>query len=131
MDGNINLHDGIVERIEKQDQKGSILLTLLKPGTVVVVHTKHSVYNIEIIDGTTVFIEGGKRWPQATLARINGSTWGTRMLWCDRIGHEMHMEIVAEGRIVVTSEVRQASIVSPDGWHYDMEWSSSSDLCKA
>lgn len=129
MEGKIYLHEAIVERVEEQDRNGAIVIKLLKPETVLIVETKNTTYRLEIIEWESFSIQRGRRWFDLALTRLNGSTSSTCMLWPGRTGHKMHVELVLEEDIYFTTSVQATRIESPEGWHYDMEWDSTSAMC--
>lgn len=93
----------------------------LEPGTVILVKTRNSNYEITIQKNGLVLLKGGQHLPEAKQARFNGSTWGGTCLKVDWIGHEMYMEFLMEKRILTTTKVLEAT-VKGDGWEYKMDW---------
>lgn len=117
-----HLHEEIVNKVKNQFNHGVIILNALKPGTVVVTETKNSTYHLVVVNEEMILIRGGRYWPKPVRARFQGSTWGTKMLWSNRIGFQMNMEITVENEVYRTSPVQSAQIFSPEGWDYKMEW---------
>ena len=77
----------------------------LEPLTTLMVRTCHSRYRIVVWRGTTVLLQGGRRFPHTTVCRINGSGCGGSVLKLAWIGVGLRMEIAAGGGCIVTSPV--------------------------
>ncbi len=84
-----------------------VSLTELEPLTTLLVRTCHSLYRIIVWRGTTVLVQGGRRFPDVTVGRLNGSSLGGSVLKLAWIGVGLRMEICAGGRRIVTSPVRE------------------------
>lgn len=83
----------------------------LRPGTTLVVHTRNSQYRFLILwDPYMVLVKGGRRFPEATVVRLDGATAGGTSLklgWI-LVGFQMEMR---RGFVRVTSSrVRSVSI---------------------
>jgi len=78
----------------------------LEPLTTLHVRTCNSHYRIVIARETSVYVEGGRFFPEATDARLEGSSFGGSLLKMGWIGVGLCMEIVARGQRIVTSSVR-------------------------
>jgi hypothetical protein len=78
----------------------------LEPLTTLHVRTCNSHYRIVISRETAVFVEGGRFFPEATGARLEGSSFGGGFLKLGWIVVGLCMEILADGRRIVTSPVR-------------------------
>jgi hypothetical protein len=117
------LSDEINAKIKKSAADGGVFLKSLKAGDLVTVHTRNSIYSIEVVDGTTVNIEGGRYFPKPTEANINGSTWGGPMIKAGFIGNEMALEIscpeVSHNRI--TTSFIESIHVKTDKFSYDVK----------
>ena len=85
----------------------------LEPLTTLMVRTCHSVYRIVVWRGTTVLLQGGRRFPRSTVCRINGSGFGGSVLKLAWMGVGLRMEIAAGGRWIVTSPVREITTEYP------------------
>ena len=112
-------------KVEAFDLSKSIDVRKLKPGTIVVIETKNTVYTFEIIDDNgTVIVDGGKYFPKPIETHFSGSTFGGSMLKKGCIVYKMYMEIargIDEHRAITTSRVCEAKIIDPD-WTCEMEW---------
>ena len=96
----------------------------LKPGTLILVATKNSLYKIVKSDVTDeVVIQGGKYVSHPKLARFTGSTFGGSMIKLCWIGFGMQMEIyIPEDKMKLKTSVVHAARVIGNGWEYDMDW---------
>jgi hypothetical protein len=103
--------------IEKQEELGGIDVSKLKTGTKLIVETINSKYDITILDGRKVLVQGGKYFKNPTESVLIGSTFGGSMIKVGWIGYDMYMEIGT----IRTSSVKTATIVGDD-WQYEMKW---------
>ncbi len=78
----------------------------LDPLTTLHVRTCNSYYRIVISHHTAIYVQGGRFFPEATDARLEGSSAGGTMLKMGWIGVGLCMEIWAQGQRIVTSPVR-------------------------
>ena len=81
-------------------------LRQLTPLTTLLVQTTHSLYQIVVTEGDSVYVQGGAFFPNPVSAHIDGSRVGLSALKLGWIAVGLAMEIQAEGRRVVTSPVR-------------------------
>jgi len=77
----------------------------LAPMTTLVVRTRNSEYHIVVSSGDEVLVKGGQFFPSLTEARFSGASVGGSFLKVGWIGIGLRMEILAEGRRIVTSPV--------------------------
>jgi hypothetical protein len=77
----------------------------LPPMTTLVVRTRNSEYRIVVSSGDEVLVKGGHFFPSLTEARFSGASVGGSFLKVGWIGVGLRMEILAEGRRIVTSPV--------------------------
>jgi hypothetical protein len=77
----------------------------LAPMTTLVVRTRNSEYQIVVSSGDEVLVRGGQFFPSLTEARFSGASVGGSFLKVGWIGVGLRMEILAEGRRIVTSPV--------------------------
>jgi hypothetical protein len=77
----------------------------LPPMTTLVVRTRNSEYQIVISSGDEVLVKGGHFFPSLTEARFSGASVGGSFLKVGWIGVGLRMEILAEGRRIITSPV--------------------------
>ncbi len=79
------------------------------------------MYRVIIIDGTTVYVQGGRYFPDPTRARVNGSTIGGSLLkvaWIDSqiterrlVKHDVHLPLrsyFSDGQFIGGHPVRFA-----------------------
>lgn len=84
----------------------------LPPMTTLLVRTRNSEYRIVVSSGDEVLVKGGQFFPSLTEARFSGASVGGSFLKVGWIGIGLRMEILAEGRRIVTSPVHD--IVAAD-----------------
>jgi hypothetical protein len=77
----------------------------LPPMTTLLVRTRNSEYHIVVSSGDEVLVKGGHFFPALTEARFSGASVGGSFLKVGWIGVGLRMEILAEGRRIVTSPV--------------------------
>jgi hypothetical protein len=77
----------------------------LAPMTTLVVRTRNSEYQIVVASGEEVLVKGGQFFPSLTEARFSGASIGGSFLKVGWIGIGLRMEILADGRRIVTSPV--------------------------
>jgi hypothetical protein len=77
----------------------------LAPLTTLRVRTRNSEYRIIVSSGDAVLVEGGQFFPCLTEARFSGASVGGSFLKVGWIGIGLRMEILADGRRIVTSPV--------------------------
>jgi hypothetical protein len=82
-----------------------VLLRDLAPMTTLVVRTRNSEYHIVVASGDEVLVQGGQFFPILTEARFSGASVGGSFLKVGWIGVGLRMEILADGRRIVTSPV--------------------------
>jgi hypothetical protein len=99
--------DGFVG--ELADAPG-IYLRDLDPLTTLLVCTRNSTYRIIVSHGTSVLVQGGRFFPGAIAARIDGSGFGGSLLKAGWIGVGFRMEIVANGERIITTPVHDLTI---------------------
>ena len=90
-----------------------VVLRQLEPLTELVVQTRNTRYRIVVSDGADVIIQGGTFFPDPTHGHVEGSSIGGNLLKVGWIGVGLRMEILAEGRRIVTTSVK--SIAFADG----------------
>jgi len=79
----------------------------IEPLTTLIVHTHNSQYRIVIAHQGTVRVQGGRFFPELTVARLDGSSLGGTFLKLGWIGVGLCMELCANGQRIVTSPVRR------------------------
>jgi hypothetical protein len=82
-----------------------VLLRDLPPMTTLLVRTRNSEYRIIVSAGDEVLVKGGQFFPTLTEARFSGASVGGSFLKVGWIGVGLRMEILVEGRRIVTSPV--------------------------
>ena len=99
--------DGFVD--ETADARG-IHLRDVEPLTTLMVRTRNSQYRIVVSHDTSVIVQGGQFFPDATPGRIDGSGFGGSLLKVGWIGIGLRMEIFADGQRIITSPVREIAV---------------------
>jgi hypothetical protein len=96
----------------QNDRVTGIDLRSLPAGTAVVVDTRHSRYRFVMLDesGRNALVEGGRYFPRATTARVEGSTLGGSLLKVGWIGLGLFVELSFGGKRIITSRVRSISM---------------------
>jgi hypothetical protein len=89
-----------------------VSLRQLEPLTELTVQTRNTSYRIVVSHEADIVIQGGTFFPDPTHAHVEGSSVGGNLLKIGWIGVGLRMEIVAEGRRIVTTAVR--SIIRRD-----------------
>jgi hypothetical protein len=84
----------------------------LEPGTTLVVHTRHSMYRLTVVDGREeqVLIHGGRLFNEPTAARLCGATAGGSALKTGWVGLGLQLELSVSGVPVRTSLVRSIEL---------------------
>ena len=94
--------DGFVESVSGD----GISLRDLEPLTTLLVATCNTQYRIIVSRQNTILVQGGRFFPEATSAQLEGSSAGGSFLKLAWIGVGLRMEISARGQRIVTSPVR-------------------------
>ena len=89
-----------------------LALRSLEPLTELRVHTRNTCYRIVISRDADILIQGGTFFPDPTHAHVEGASLGGNLLKVGWIGVGLRMEILSQGRRIVTTAVR--SIVRDD-----------------
>lgn len=100
----------------------------LPKGTKLLVKTRNSLYIIEKLDyGTKVLVKGGRHFPEHTEAYFPGSTYGGAHMKLNWINYGMHMEFYTPNKTIITTGVRNATILAPN-YNYTMNWEDDSQI---
>lgn len=106
-----------------------ISLSLLSQGTMITVHTLHSVYDLEVIEAKKATIFGGRNWDGSikfTHPRdiiVHGSCKPGHHLKVDWLELEACMEFhdLEDGARFSTSLIKRLDLQAPDGsWIYSI-----------
>ena len=89
----------------------------LPPLTTLLVRTRNSEYHIVVSTGDEVLVKGGQFFPRLTEARFSGASVGGSFLKVGWIGVGLRMEILADGRRIVTSPVYDIVTADPASDH--------------
>src|SRR5438552_7142079 len=98
-----------------RDWSDGIQLTSLKDLTEIRIQTRHSVYEIIVIDHQSgeILIRGGKFFAERTAAHLAGSSRRGSFLKAGALHVGLNMEILANCTTVVTSTVQSIVVNSP------------------
>ena len=99
--------DGFVDDLA--DARG-IYLRDVEPMTMLTIRTCNSQYRVIVSSDTSVIVQGGQFFPDATPGRIDGSGFGGSLLKVGWIGIGLRMEIFADGQRIITSPVRDIAV---------------------
>ena len=83
-----------------------LALRQLEPLTELMVQTRNTCYRIVVSHDADVVIQGGSFFPDPTRAHVEGASLGGNLLKVGWIGVGLRMEVVADGRRIVTTAVR-------------------------
>jgi hypothetical protein len=112
-------------------------ISLLVCGTKIVLETRNSFYEIEIIENSNAFIYGGTKgddvhFKKQTRVVLNGSTFGGSLIKLDWIGKDMQLELQNGNKRFLTSPIVEATVEGPDGsWSYSMGWKQFDPFLKS
>jgi len=85
----------------------------LEPLTELRVETTNSLYRIVVSQRTTVFVQGGRFFPERSAAHLAGATFGGSLLKIGWIAIGMRMEICGDDGPIVTSPVQRITVEQP------------------
>jgi hypothetical protein len=83
-----------------------VVLRQLEPLTELLVQTRNTCYRIVVSRDADIVIQGGSFFPDPTHAHVAGASLGGNLLKVGWIGVGLRMEIVVDGRRIVTTAVR-------------------------
>lgn len=80
------------------------------------VETMNSIYEITIINPATaeVLVRGGQFFPERTEAQVSGASFGGSFLKLHGIYVGFKLELLSDGRRIITSPVRRIGLVTAD-----------------
>jgi hypothetical protein len=98
---------------EETALRGGIEIAGLPALTKLTVETHNSTYRITLLDpsDSRALVQGGQFFVQPSEVYLCGSSYGGTLLKMAWIGNGMRMEIMSDGRRIVTSPVASAEIV--------------------
>lgn len=97
----------LLAKINNQEGRDGIDLSLKSIGDRVRFETHNSVYDATKVDSKVWLLCGGKRWQEPTRVYLAGSTFGGSVIMAGWLREAMHVEIYEEstGKCVITSSV--------------------------
>lgn len=94
--------DGIGDLV---DDTAGVHLRGLPPFTTLLVWTMNSLYRVVVTQWPEVYVQGGAFFPDPTLARVDGASFGGSCLRVGWISAGLLVEIRSGGRHIITSPV--------------------------
>jgi len=110
-----------LETWSNQEWKDGVQVDRLDDLDTLVVRTQNSTYEITVISGKDgdILVRGGQFFPQKTPAHLSGATMGASFLKLRGIYLGLKMEILHEGRCIITSPVQGIAVKQCQGWSAD------------
>ena len=109
------------EILTRLEIEGGIDINVLPAGTKLSVETHHSIYQIEIVNGSKITILGGMlrsgeyRFPTPIPATLSGSVFPfTNMLKLNWLGKDMQMEVALKEGFIRTSPIKGLEFETTD-----------------
>jgi hypothetical protein len=101
-----------LETWSRHEWKDGVQIVDLDDLETLVIKTRNSTYEITIICGRDgdVLVRGGQFFPQKTEAHLSGASLGGSFLKLHGIYVGMSMEILHEGRSIITSTVQSIAL---------------------
>jgi hypothetical protein len=87
------------------DENSGVQLRDLPPFTTLLVWTVNSLYRVVVTQWPEVYVQGGVFFPESTLARVDGASFGGSCLRVGWIVSGLFMEIRSGGQHIITSRV--------------------------
>jgi hypothetical protein len=96
----------------RHEWNGGIQIQSLDDLETLIVETKNSTYEITVICGRErdVLVRGGEFFPEKTAAHLSGASLGGSFLKIGGIYVGLNMEILHDGRCIITSPVQSISV---------------------
>ena len=104
----------ILDTWVSHDWDQGIQLGNLRDFSEIVVQTENTLYQITVIEGVAreIVVRGGRFFPEKTAARLSGSSLRGSFLKVGGLYVGFSMEILADGKSVVTTPVRSIRMLS-------------------
>jgi hypothetical protein len=97
------------------DDTVGVHLSVLPPFTTLLVWTMNSLYRVVVIQWPEVYVQGGAFFPEPTLVRVDGASFGGSCLRVGWIVAGLLVEIRSGGRRIITSRVLAITIQHASG----------------
>jgi len=96
--------------------RGGVDLAELPPLTRLDVKTQNSVYEVTLVNPleSKVLIRGGRFFTELAESYLCGSSYGGNLLKVSWVGVGMRLEVMREGRRIVTSTVQSVDLVEDE-----------------
>ena len=97
---------------EEATLRGGLDLTELPPLTRLDVRTENTNYEVVLLSPfeSKVLIRGGRFFPETVESYLCGSSYGGNLLKVSWVGVGMRLEVMREGRRIVTSTVQSVDV---------------------
>lgn len=118
----------IEQIVEHFGKRPGVDLTSLEAGTLLVVETENTTYNIEILENKRFKVEGGEFFPRPLETYVMGCTFGGSTVKTRWIGVDAFVEMgnPLQAGIVTTTIVKSITIKDPNKkWEYTLNAESS------
>jgi hypothetical protein len=98
---------------EEASRRGGVDLAELPALSRLDVQTQNTDYEVVLLEPleSKVLVRGGRFFPESTEAYLCGSSYGGNLLKVSWIGVGMRLEVMREGRRIVTSSVQSVSLL--------------------
>lgn len=103
--------DTLMDRIQQIE---GVELDRLEVSTTLLVWTWNSLYQIIVASETEVVVQGGKFFPEATHAYVDGAMTRGSLVKTRWIGVGLPIELRVRGQLIVTSPVIAIAAEPPD-----------------
>ena len=102
-----------------RDWSGGIALDRLHGLEQFAVRTRNTTYEITVLTPATqeVLVRGGHFFPEPTRATLAGCSLGGSFLKTGAVHEGFSMELLHDGRRIVTTRVRAIAVIAPDRAH--------------
>jgi hypothetical protein len=101
-----------LEAWTREEWNHGVQIEALEDLQTLVIKTRNSVYEITVICGRDgeILIRGGQFFPQKTAAQLAGASCGGSFLKMRGVYLGLNMEILHEGRTILTSPVQSIAV---------------------
>ena len=97
---------------EEASRRGGVDLAELPALTRLDVRTQNTVYEVVLLcpHESKALVQGGRFFPESTESYLCGSSYGGNLLKVSWVGVGMRLEVIRDGRRIVTSTVQSVSL---------------------
>ena len=103
-----------LETFSRREWKDGVQIEDLNDLEILFVKTRNSIYEITVICGRDgdILVRGGQFFPQKTAAQLAGASFGGSLLKMRGVYLGLNMEILHDGRTVLTSPVESITVTT-------------------